>query len=99
MITQLKHRTQRISIIRYPRLDTVLMVERFIKKYDGEFKKRMLWESLPKKMMYQTFCVVIDYLLYSRKISIDREGKIGWIYYPKQAEYYYNRFDLSRQKK
>ncbi|HIJ03008.1 TPA: hypothetical protein HA369_01685 [Candidatus Woesearchaeota archaeon] len=71
------------QILRYPRLDTVLMVEEFIQKNDGEFKKRSLWEHLPKKMMYQTFCVVIDYLLYSRKISIDSEGKIGWIYYPK----------------
>jgi len=71
--------------LRYPRLDTVLMVERSIKKYDGEFKKRQLWEHLPKKMMYQTFCVVIDYLLYSGKISIDSEGKIGWIFYPKET--------------
>ena len=70
------------QILRYPRLDTVLMVEKAIKDFDGEFKKRALWEHLPKKMMYQTYCVVIDYLLYSRKISIDAEGKIGWIYYP-----------------
>ena len=70
------------NILRYPRLDTVLMVENFIRENDGEFKKRKLWESLPKKMMYQTFCVVMDYLLYSGKISIDSEGKIGWTYYP-----------------
>lgn len=72
----------------YPRLDTVLMVENTIRKYDGEFKKRSLWEHLPKKMMYQTYCVIIDYLLYSRKISIDSEGKIGWIYYPEKVEKY-----------
>ena len=73
------------QMVRFPRLDTVLMVEKFIKKHDGEFKKRALWEHLPKKMMYQTFCVVLDYLLYSRKVSIDSEGKIGWIYYPKSV--------------
>lgn len=73
------------QVVRYPRLDTVLMVEVAIKKYDGEFKKRALWENLPKKMMYQTYCVIIDYLLYSRKISIDAEGKIGWIFYPEKA--------------
>ena len=73
------------QILRYPRLDTVMMVEKFIRKNDGELKKRALWEHLPKRMMYQTFCVVIDYLLYSRKISIDCEGKIGWIYYPKKS--------------
>jgi len=72
--------------LRYPRLDTVLMVERFIQKHDGEFKKKQLWGKLPKKMMYQTFCVVMDYLLYSGKISVDVEGKIGWIYYPEKVE-------------
>lgn len=82
------------SILRYPRLDTVLMVEEFIKEHDGEFKKRKLWESLPKKMMYQTFCVIIDYLLYSGKISIDNEGKVGWVYYPELARKYYQRTDL-----
>jgi len=74
------------QILRYPRLDTVLMVEKAIKEFDGEFKKRALWENLPKKMMYQTYCVVIDYLLYSRKISIDSEGKIGWIFYPENKD-------------
>jgi hypothetical protein len=74
------------QILRYPRLDTVLMVEKAIENFDGEYKKRALWENLPKKMMYQTFCVIIDYLLYSRKISIDFEGKIGWIYYPEKKD-------------
>ncbi|MFH1290010.1 MAG: hypothetical protein ABIH92_01235 [Nanoarchaeota archaeon] len=87
---------KKLEILRYPRLDTVLMVEEFIKKHDGEFKKRALWENLPKKMMYQTFCVIIDYLIYSRKISIDAEGKIGWIYHPDQAAYYHKRKDLGR---
>jgi len=71
---------------RYPRLDTVLIVEDFIKKYDGEFRKKQLWEALPKKIMYQTYSVIIDYLLVSGKISVDAEGKIGWIFYPKDVE-------------
>jgi hypothetical protein len=74
------------KILRFPRLDTVLMVESSIQEFDGEFRKKALWRNLPKKMMYQTFCVIIDYLLYSRKISIDSEGKIGWIYYPETAK-------------
>ncbi len=86
------------NILRYPRLDTVLMVEQFIKEHDGEYKKRPLWENLPKKMMYQTFCVIIDYLLYSHKISLDAEGKLGWIYYPKKTRYLYNRKDLAWRK-
>jgi hypothetical protein len=75
-----------MDIIHYPRLDTVLMVERFIKKHDGEFKKKRLWENLPKKTMYQTYNLIIDYLLYSGKISVDAEGKIGWIYYPEKVK-------------
>lgn len=70
---------------RYPRLDTVIHVEEFIKEHDGEFRKKQLWESLPKKIMYQTFSIIIDYLLLSGKISVDSEGKIGWIFYPKEA--------------
>jgi hypothetical protein len=86
------------NILRYPRLDTILMVEDFIKLNDGEYKKKKLWESLPKKMMYQTFQVIINYLLYSKKISIDSEGKIGWIYYPEIAKKYYNQKELGRKK-
>ncbi len=86
------------DILRYPRLDTVLMVEHFIKEHDGEFKKRKLWESLPKKMMYQTFCVIIDYLLDSGKISIDKEAKVGWIYNPELTRKYAERKDLGRRK-
>ena len=71
---------------RYPRLDTILMIEGFIQKNDGEYKKKQLWEKLPKKMMYQTFSIAIDYLLTSGKISVDAEGKIGWIFYPKEAQ-------------
>lgn len=73
------------TLARSPRLDTVLMVEGFIQEHDGEYKKKQLWESLPKKMMYQTYSIIIDYLLASGKISVDAEGKIGWIFYPAEA--------------
>ena len=69
-------------LARFPRLDSVLMVEGMIKEYDGEFRKKRLWEKLPKKMMYQTFSLILDYLIISRKVSVDSEGKIGWIFYP-----------------
>jgi len=79
-------------------LDTVLMVERSIQEFDGEFKKRALWENLPKKMMYQTFCVVFDYLLDSGKIALDRDGKVAWIWNPELVKKYLNRKDLSWEK-
>ncbi len=81
------------KILRYPRLDTIIMVEKAIQKYDGEFTKHQLWRKLPKQMMYQTFCLVIDYL-FDKKISIDSKGKIGWIYYPEIARKYLARTDL-----
>ena len=63
-----------------PQLDTVLMVESFIREHSGEYKKRALWENLPKKMMYQTFSTVIGYLQDSGKIALDADRKICWIY-------------------
>jgi hypothetical protein len=74
------------TLTRFPRLDTILMIEKFIKEHDGEYRKKQLWENLPKKMMYQTYSIAIDYLLVSGKISVDAEGKIGWIFYPKEAQ-------------
>jgi len=65
-----------------PQLDTILMVESFIREHSGEYKKRALWENLPKKMMYQTYSTIIGYLQDSGKIAVDAEGKICWIYNP-----------------
>ena len=86
------------QILHYPQLDTVLMVEEFIKDHSGEYKKRSLWENLPRKVMYQTFGVIIDYLLYSRKIAIDREGKIGWIWDPEGVRKYLAKPELFWRK-
>ena len=72
------------KIIHYPQLDTVLMVEEFIRDHSGEYKKKALWEHLPKKMMYQTFQVILDYLEQSGKILIDKEGCIIWTYNPQR---------------
>ena len=72
----------RRPILHYPRLDTVLMVEQFIRARSGDYRKRALWERLPKKMMYNTFQTVFDYLLASGKIATDSEGRICWIWNP-----------------
>ncbi|MCX6665138.1 MAG: hypothetical protein NT038_03620 [Euryarchaeota archaeon] len=85
---------QRTDILHYPQLDTVLMVEEFVQKNSGEYKKRKLWEHLPRKMMYQTFCVVFDYLLESNKIAVDGGGKVGWIWDPAGVRKYLKRKDL-----
>lgn len=85
---------QKREVLHYPRLDTVLMVEEFIKEHSGEFKKRLLWEHLPRKVMYQTFCVIFDYLLDSNKIAVDREGKVAWIWNPKLVKKYLSKPEL-----
>ncbi len=74
---------QKMVVLHYPRLDTVLMVEKFIKKTSGEYTKTNLWKNLPKKMMYQTFDLIIDYLENSGKIASDKESKLAWIYNPR----------------
>lgn len=69
-------------ITRSPRLETVIMVERFIKENSGEFKKTELFNSLPKKMMWGTFNIVLKYLYDNNKIGIDKEGYIIYIWNP-----------------
>lgn len=66
--------------VRSPTLDTVLMVEKAIENYSGEFNRTELWKKLPKKVMWQTYLVILDYLQEINKIAVDREGKIGYIW-------------------
>ena len=69
------------KILHYPRLDTVIMVEEAIKKHDGEYTRTELWNKLDKKMMYQTFKIIMDYLIKSQKVIIKR-NKVMWIFNP-----------------
>ncbi|MFH1209616.1 MAG: hypothetical protein V1663_02405 [archaeon] len=71
---------------RSPTLDTVLMVERTIEKYSGEFNRTELWKKLPKKVMWQTFLVILDYLESINKIAFDRKDKIAYIWNPELAK-------------
>ncbi|WP_287950529.1 hypothetical protein [Acidiplasma sp.] len=77
------------SIIHYPRLDTVIMVENKIKSEEEWESKRQLWLSLDKKIMYQTFNIIISYLQDSGKIVI-KNGKIIWIWNPELVKRYSN---------
>ncbi len=86
------------NILRYPRLDTVLMVEEAIQDAEDYPTKTELWRSLPKKTMYQTFSLILDYLEYSGKIFVDKDGAIVWMWNPKLVQKYMNRPDLSWRK-
>ena len=72
------------SILHSPTLESVIMVERTIQKHSQECGKYQLWKKLPKKMMYQTFQVILDYLESSGKILIDKDGCIMWTYNPER---------------
>ena len=73
-------------ITRSPRLETVVMVEKFIKEHSGDFKKTELFNKLPKKVMWGTFNVILKYLYDNNKIGIDRKGVVVYIWSPETAK-------------
>jgi hypothetical protein len=83
------------NILRYPRLDTILMVEDAIKDADDYMTKTEIWRSLKKKVMYQTFSIIMDYLEHSGKILIDqKDRKIEWIWDPEGVAYFHKHPEL-----
>jgi len=78
---------KRQQLLHYPRLDTVLMVEDAVKKAREYPSKRQLWISLHKKVMYQTFNLILEYLEDSGKIAV-KDGRVIWIWNPKLVEKY-----------
>jgi|TARA_Y100000310_G_scaffold321425_1_gene379034 hypothetical protein len=69
-------------LVRSPRLETVVMVEKFIKEHSGKFKKTELFNSLPRKMLWGTFNVILKYLYEANHIGIDGEGFVVYIWNP-----------------
>jgi hypothetical protein len=76
---------------RSPTLGTVLMIEKCIEKNSGEFNQTELWKILPKKVMWQTYLVVLDYLQGINKIALDKNGTIGYIWCPDVSKKFANR--------
>ncbi|MGI0080983.1 MAG: hypothetical protein ACRECH_15340 [Nitrososphaerales archaeon] len=62
-----------------PTLDTILMVEKTIKKTNVPQTKTQLWNALPKKVMYQTYKEILGYLDASGKIMFDEKNRIVWV--------------------
>lgn len=65
-----------------PTLESILMVERAIKKYSGEYTVYQLWKRLPRKITYQAYKIVIAYLINSNKITLDSKKVLVWIWNP-----------------
>ena len=77
-----------LRLFRSPTLETVKMVEEAIKKYSGEFKKTQIWEKLPRKVMWPTYLVILDYLKESNRIVIGDKGVITYIWNPEGVKKY-----------
>ena len=86
--------TLKNPFVRSPTLGTVLMVEKTIEKHSGEYNRTELWKKLPKKVMWQTFLVILDYLENINKIAVDREGTIAYIWNPKLTKKLMNRKEV-----
>lgn len=67
------------QVLHYPRLDTVLNVEKVIKNSKEPLSKNGIDRKLPKQIMRPTLNLILKYLEDSGKIAILKEGII-WIY-------------------
>ena len=74
-----------LRLFRSPTLETVRMVEKTIEKYSGEFKKTQIWERLPRKVMWPTYLVVLNYLEEKNHIILSEGGVITYIWNPRLA--------------
>ncbi len=90
MIYMIKTQSQQIfknEVLRYPRLDTILMIEDAMREYSATLTLRAIWEHLPKKVMWQTFITTLEYLAYSGKIYMnEKKKKAVWIWNPQLLE-------------
>ena len=87
--------SRKSKFARSPTLQTVLMVETFIDKNSGEYKKTELFSKLPRKVMWQTFQIIMEYLESTLKIAYDKEGYVVYIWNPELAKKFANREDLT----
>ncbi len=67
------------KILHYPRLDTILTVEKIIKNSKIPLSKAEIDRRLPKQIMRATLNIILDYLEDGGKIAKLKEGII-WIY-------------------
>jgi len=68
-----------MTVLHEPQLDTILMVEKAIKEAENYPTRKELWNSLPKKVQYQTFKRILEYLESSNKIIFNNR-KIVWVF-------------------
>ncbi len=67
------------EVLHYPRLDTVLMVEKVLKKADLAISRNELLRRLPKQVMRQTLNVILGYLEEKGLVMIGEKGLL-WVH-------------------
>lgn len=67
------------EVLHYPRLDTILNIEKLLKKSSEPISRNEIMKRLEKKIMRQTLNVVLNYLDYSGKTINLKEG-ILWVF-------------------
>ena len=72
---------KRSKFAHQPRLDTIRMIEDFVRDHSGEYSRTDLWKKLPRKVMYQTYKQILNYLEESNKITFNGRKAI-WIFNP-----------------
>ena len=77
---------QILKSARYPNLQTVLMVDRFIKDSSMFYTKREIFNKLPKKMLWGTFKIIMDYLEETLRIMIEKDETVSYIWNPELLE-------------
>lgn len=65
----------KMTVLHEPKLNTTLIIEKAIIDVEDYPTRMSLWKSLPRKVQYQTFKRVLDYLEASGKITFN-DGKI-----------------------
>lgn len=65
MVSKVQLNEQQLKKSGLPTLDTLKMIEETIKSNNRKYSKTELWEHLPRKVMYQTYKVGLDYLTLS----------------------------------
>lgn len=85
-IQQMKKKPFEQKMFSSPTLDTVMMVEKTIEKFNGQFNKTQIWERLPRKVMWKTYNVILNYLMEINKIGIADKNILVYIWNPGHAQ-------------
>ena len=62
-----------MKVLHEPQLDTIMMVEKAILDAEDYPTRLELWKSLPRKVQYQTFKHILEYLEASGKIVFNNK--------------------------